>query len=64
MLVETVKLSKIVTRYIPELAPSLKRVELDTEIVLRDGLEKLETQDAIEIIKFSISELQKDAYFQ
>jgi hypothetical protein len=58
---ETVKLSRIVMRLTPELYPFLKTKELDSEIVLRDGLEALETDDAVEIIQFSISEHQKDA---
>jgi len=61
MLVETVKLSTIVMRLTPELYPFLKRSELDFEIVLRNGLEALEAEDAVEIIQYSISEHQKDA---
>ncbi|TDF95986.1 hypothetical protein [Paenibacillus piri] len=61
MLVETVKLSTIVMRLTPELYPFLKRTELDFEIVLRNGLEALEAEDAMEIIQYSISEQQKDA---
>ncbi|MCS7460158.1 hypothetical protein N0M98_08395 [Paenibacillus doosanensis] len=61
MLVETVKLSTIVMRLTPELYPFLKRSELDFEIVLRNGLEALEAEDAMEIIQYSISENQKDA---
>lgn len=61
MLVETVKLSTIVMKLTPELYPFLKRSELDFEIVLRNGLEALETEDAMEIVQYSISEHQKDA---
>ncbi|WP_282936725.1 hypothetical protein [Paenibacillus sp. RC67] len=61
MLVETVKLSTIVMRLTPELYPFLKRSELDFEIVLRNGIEALEAEDAMEIIQYSISEHQKDA---
>lgn len=61
MLVETVKLSTIVMRLTPELYPFLKRSELDFEIVLRNGIEALEAEDAMEIIQYSISEQQKDA---
>ncbi|MCR8631098.1 MULTISPECIES: hypothetical protein [Paenibacillus] len=61
MLVETVKLSAIVMRLTPELYPFLKRAELEFEIVLRNGLEALEAEDAMEIIQYSISEQQKDA---
>jgi hypothetical protein len=57
--VETVKLSAIVMRLTPELYPSLRRHELESEIVLKFGLEALEADDAIEIINFSISEHQK-----
>jgi hypothetical protein len=61
MLVETVKLSAIVMRLTPELYPSLKRAELDYEIVLRNGFDSLLMEDVIEIIQYSISEQQKDA---
>ncbi|PZE20966.1 hypothetical protein [Paenibacillus xerothermodurans] len=61
MLVETVKLSAIVMRLTPELYPSLKRTELDCDIVLRNGLEGLHPEDAMEIIQYSISKQQKDA---
>jgi hypothetical protein len=61
MLVETVKLSAIVMRLTPELYPSLKLSELNYDIVLRNGLEGLIAEDAMEIIQYSISELQKDA---
>ena len=46
----------------PELYPFLTHNELDSEIVLMYGLEALEAQDVMEIIQFSISEHQKDAY--
>jgi hypothetical protein len=46
-------------RLTPELYPSLRRHELESEIVLKFGLEALEADDAIEIINFSISEHQK-----
>ncbi len=62
MLVETVKLATIVKRLTPELYPFLKKRELESEIVLRNGLEALETEDAMEIIQYSISEHQKDAF--
>lgn len=62
MLVETVKLAKIVMKLTPELYPFLKERELQSEIVLRNGLEALEAEDAMEIIQYSISEHQKDAY--
>lgn len=62
MLVETVKLSAIVMKLTPELYSFLKKNELDSEIVLRNGIDALETEDAMEIIQYSISEHQKDAY--
>lgn len=58
---ETVKLAEIVMKLTPELYPSLTRVELDSYIVLRNGLSALEAEDVLEIIQFSISEHQKDA---
>ena len=61
MLVETVKLATIVRKLTPELYPFLKKDELDSEIVLRNGLASLEAKDAVEIIQYSISEHQKDA---
>ncbi|MED4602481.1 hypothetical protein P9314_17580 [Paenibacillus validus] len=62
MLVETVKLSTIVMKLTPELYPFLKQRELESEIVLRNGLAALEAEDAMEIIQYSISEHQKDAH--
>jgi hypothetical protein len=64
MLVETVKLSRIVMKLTPELYPFLREKELNSEIVLRNGLEALETEDVLEIVQFSISEHQKDAFIQ
>jgi hypothetical protein len=61
---ESVKLSRIVMRLTPELYPFLTTNELEFEIVLRNGLEALETDDVMEIIQFSISEQRKDAYLQ
>lgn len=61
---ETVKLSRIVMKLTPELFSFLKPRELDSEIVLVHGIEALEAEDAIEIIQYSISEHQKDAYIQ
>ncbi|NEW08735.1 hypothetical protein GK047_22325 [Paenibacillus sp. SYP-B3998] len=63
MLVETVKLSRIVMKLTPELVPFLTSHELDSEIVLRYGLEALEANDVMEIIQFSISEHQKEAFY-
>ncbi|MDF2668275.1 MAG: hypothetical protein K0R67_581 [Paenibacillus sp.] len=59
---ETVKLSRIVMKLTPELYPFLRHNELNSEIMLRNGLEALETEDVMEIIQYSISEHQKDAF--
>jgi hypothetical protein len=61
MEMETVKLSRIVMRLKPELYPSLTDNELDSDIVLMYGLERLQVQDVMEIIQFSISEHRKDS---
>ncbi|WP_425453939.1 hypothetical protein [Paenibacillus flagellatus] len=58
---ETVKLSRIVMKLTPDMYPCLKSSELDIDIVLRYGLEALEQEDALDIVKHSISEYQKDA---
>jgi hypothetical protein len=63
MLVETVKLSRIVLKVSPELAAFLTRSELNSEIVLMNGIEALEAQDVMEIIQYSISEHQKSTLF-
>ncbi|WP_397354811.1 hypothetical protein [Paenibacillus sp. N3.4] len=47
----------------PELVPFLTSCELDSEIVLRFGIEALEAEDVMEIIQFSISEHHKDALY-
>lgn len=62
MLVETVKLSRIVMKLSPELVPFLKKKELDSDIVLMDGLDALAADDVMEIVQFSISEHQRDAF--
>lgn len=59
---ETVKLSKIVKEFIPELYPCLKKNELNCNIVLRDGFSQLNPEDAKEIVQYSIYENQKGAY--
>lgn len=64
MEMETVKLSSIVMKYSPELFPFLKKKELNSMIVLRDGIRILERSDAVEIIEYSICEHQKDTYLQ
>jgi len=51
---ETVKLATIVERLAPEMFQFLTTEELDTKIVLRDGIELLEPEDALEIVQFSI----------
>lgn len=61
---ETVKLSRIVLKLTPELYPFLRSSELNSDIVLRNGLESLESQDVMEIVQYSISEHQKDAFLQ
>ncbi|WP_442951627.1 hypothetical protein [Paenibacillus sp. GYB003] len=58
---ETVKLSRIVMKLTPDTYPCLKASELDIDIVLKYGLESLEAEDALDIVKHSISENQKDA---
>jgi hypothetical protein len=62
--VETVRLSRIVLKLTPEMYPFLRRDELEAEIVLRDGFESLEPDDAVEIVTISITEYQKDALIQ
>ncbi|MFC5988306.1 hypothetical protein [Marinicrinis lubricantis] len=51
---ETVKLSRLVLELKPELYPFLKPVELNTTIVLRDGIDGLSREDADEIVRYSI----------
>lgn len=51
---ETVKLATIVERLAPEMFDFLTSQELETKIVLRDGIELLEPKDALEIVQFSI----------
>ncbi len=59
MELETVKLSEIVQRLVPELAACLTVSELEMSIVLRDGLALLEPEDAVEIIQCSICNKQQ-----
>jgi hypothetical protein len=61
---ETVKLSQIVMKWFPDMMPFLKHNELNSLIVLRDGLGILEQNDAMEIIQYSICEHQSSAYLQ
>lgn len=58
MEMETVKLSQIVMKWFPEMIPFFRQKELNSVIVLRDGLSILEQEDALEIIQFSICEHQ------
>lgn len=58
MEMETVKLSQIVMKWFPEMIPFFRQNELNSMIVLRDGLNILEQEDALEIIQFSICEHQ------
>ncbi|WP_091067912.1 hypothetical protein [Paenibacillus sp. NFR01] len=64
MEMETVKLSAIVMRWYPDMMPFLKQDELNSIIVLRDGLSILEAADAMDIIHYSIYEHQNSAYLQ
>lgn len=48
-------------KFSPEMYPFLRKHELNTEIVLRDGFEALDSGDALEIVQISISEHQKEA---
>ncbi|MDF2722798.1 MAG: hypothetical protein K0Q59_2473 [Paenibacillus sp.] len=61
MLMETVKLSRIVMKLTPDMYPCLKTSELDIDIVLKYGLEALEAEDALDILKISITEYSKNA---
>ncbi|WP_084654504.1 hypothetical protein [Paenibacillus zanthoxyli] len=61
---ETVKLSEIVKKWYPDMMPFLKQDELDSMIVLRDGLSILDSADAMDIIQYSICEHQDSAYLQ
>jgi hypothetical protein len=58
---ETVKLSRIVTKLTPELYSSLTDFELDSDIILMYGFEQLQVQDVLEIIQHSIYEHRKNA---
>ncbi|AIQ12393.1 hypothetical protein PDUR_11060 [Paenibacillus durus] len=64
MEMETVKLSEIVMKWYPDMMPFLKQDELDSMIVLRDGLSILDSADAMDIIQYSICEHQDSAYIQ
>ncbi len=62
MEMETVKLEQIVKKWFPDMLPFLNQRELNSTILLRDGLTILEPQDALEIIQFSICEHQNPAF--
>ncbi len=64
MHMETVTLASIVMKCTPEMYATLKKEELESVIVLRDGLSSLEAEDALDIIRHSICEHQKDGYLQ
>lgn len=59
---ETVKLAQIIMKWFPDMLPFFNHKELNSMIVLRDGLTILEPSDALEIIQFSILEHQNAAY--
>ena len=60
MEMEVVKLSSIVLKFSPELYSFLKPAELESNVVLKNGLSVLDTVGALEIIQQSIYEQQKD----
>lgn len=62
MEMETIKLSQIVEKLAPELSPFLTSRELDTSIVLRDGMALLEPSDVMEIVQHSICNQQREAF--
>ncbi|GAA0376791.1 hypothetical protein GCM10008933_05100 [Paenibacillus motobuensis] len=59
---ETVKLAQIVRKWFPDMLPFLDQKELNSMIILRDGLTILEPEDAMEIIQYSICEHQNSAF--
>lgn len=59
---ETVKLAQIVMKWFPDMLPFFNQRELNSMIILRDGLTILEPDDAMEIIQFSICEHQDSAF--
>ncbi|MMZ70709.1 hypothetical protein D3C76_519190 [compost metagenome] len=59
---ETVKLAQIVMKWFPDMLPFFNQKELDSMIILRDGLTILEPEDALEIIQFSICEHQNSSF--
>ncbi|RCX21723.1 hypothetical protein [Fontibacillus phaseoli] len=59
---ETVKLEQIVMKWFPDMLPFLNQKELNSMIILRDGLTILEPEDALEIIQLSICEHQNSHF--
>lgn len=59
--VETVKLQQIVMKWFPDMLPFFNEEELNSQIILRDGLTILEADDALEIIQFSICRHQSSS---
>jgi len=59
MEMETVKLATIVERLAPELSECLTPQELNMQIVLRDGMQRLDATDVMEILQFSICRKQQ-----
>ena len=55
---EVVKLSNIVLKLAPELYPFLKPAELECSILLKYGLDDLDSNGALEIVQQSIFEHQ------
>lgn len=64
MEMETIQLANIVKKFAPELVPFLQRQELETYVVLRDGVKTLRHADVVEIVKHRIYENQKRSYLQ
>ncbi|MCM3038530.1 hypothetical protein M3201_02285 [Paenibacillus motobuensis] len=62
MEMETVKLAQIVRKWFPDMLLFLDQKELNSMIILRDGLTILEPEDAMEIIQYSICEHQNSAF--
>lgn len=60
MEMEVVKLSRIVLKLAPELYPFLKPAELESSVILRRGMNELDSSGALEIVQQSIYEHQKD----
>ena len=59
---ETVKLEQIVVRWFPDMLPFFNHKELQSMIMLRDGFMRLEQEDAMEIMQYSICEHQSTEF--